>query len=95
AGIYINENPEDATGRIETAFNAVIQAAPVEVKLHAAQKQGQLEKGALTNVIQKAIKANIITETEADLITKAEQARRVAINVDDFASEQLTAANKL
>ena len=95
AGIYINEKPEDATGRIETAFKAVLLAAPIEAKLHVAQKQGRLEKGALTRVIQKAIKANIITETEADLITKAEQARRVAINVDDFASEQLTAAYKL
>jgi acyl-CoA dehydrogenase len=89
-GIYINEKQEDPTGRIEVAFKAILQAAHIEAKLHNAQKQDLLNKGALMNVLQEAIKANIITETEADLISQAEQARLHAISVDDFTSEQLT-----
>ncbi|PKM13528.1 MAG: acyl-CoA dehydrogenase [Gammaproteobacteria bacterium HGW-Gammaproteobacteria-3] len=90
AGIYSNENPLDATGRIETAFKAVLQAAPIETKLHNAQKQGLLRKGVLPGLLQEALQADIITEAEADLINQAEQARLLAISVDDFLPEQLT-----
>ena len=90
AGIYINDNPEDATGRIEVAFKAVLMAAPTEAKLHAAQKQGNLSKGSLTSVLQEAIATGIINAAEAELISKAEDARVNAIRVDDFFPEQLT-----
>jgi acyl-CoA dehydrogenase len=89
-GIYINEKQEDPTGRIEVAFKAVLQAAPIETKLRNAQKQGLLSKGALRDVLREAVKADIITGAEADLISQAEQARLLAISVDDFAPEQLT-----
>lgn len=89
-GIYINDNPEDATGRIEAAFKAILLAAPIETKLRNAQKQGLLSKGALPGLLQEALQAVIITEAEANLINQAEQARLLAISVDDFTSEQLT-----
>ena len=89
-GIYVNEKQEDPTGRIEVAFKAILQAAHIETKLHNAQKQDLLSKGALMNVLQEAVKANIITETEADLISQSEQARLIAISVDDFTPVQLT-----
>ena len=90
SGIYINENPDDATGRIEIAFKAVLPAAPIEAKLHAAQKQGQLSKGALTTVLEDALQAGIINQTDAELISRAEEARLNAVRVDDFTPEQLT-----
>jgi len=89
-GIYINDNPNDATGRIEAAFKTVLLAAPIETKLRNAQKQGLLSKGTLPGLLQEALQAGIITETEADLINQAEQARLLAISVDDFSPEQLT-----
>jgi len=73
-GIYINEKQEDPTGRIEVAFKAVLQAAPIETKLRNAQKQGLLSKGALRDVLQEAVKADIITGAEAGLISQADQA---------------------
>jgi len=90
SGIYINDNPEDATGRIEAAFKAILLAAPIETKLRNAQKQGLLSKGALPGLLQEALQVGIITEAEADLINQAEQARLLAISVDDFSPEQLT-----
>lgn len=90
AGIYVNEKTNDASGRIETAFKAVLQAAPVEAKLHAAQKQGLLPIMALMAVIPLALQAGIISEIEAELFTGAEEARLAAISVDDFSSEQLS-----
>ncbi len=90
SGIYINANPEDATGRIEVAFKAVLLAAPIEAKLHAAQKLGDLTKGCLSAVLQEALQANIISKAEVELINNAEEARLNAIRVDDFSPEQLT-----
>ncbi|MGD0961009.1 MAG: acyl-CoA dehydrogenase [Methylomonas sp.] len=90
AGIYINLKPDDATGRIECAFKAVLQAAPLEAKLHSAQKQGVLPKGAINEIVQQALQTELITTAEAELIIQSEQARSNAIRVDDFDSEQLT-----
>jgi acyl-CoA dehydrogenase len=88
-GIYINNNPDDATGRIEVAFKAVLAAAPVEAKLRQAQKQKQLPKIELTRVAEEALSKGFITQTEYDVFIKAEQARFAAISVDDFSVEEL------
>ncbi|MGZ8152319.1 MAG: acyl-CoA dehydrogenase [Methylovulum sp.] len=88
-GVYINDSPKDATGRIEVAFKAVLAAAPVEAKLRIAQKQKQLAKGDPAKVLHEAVNKEIISQQEADLIIAAEQARLVAISVDDFGPEDL------
>jgi len=89
-GIYINHKPDDATGRIEVAFQAVLAAAPVEAKIHTAQKQKQLPKGAITEVLEAAISKAVISKKDAVLIATAEQARFAVISVDDFSPEQLS-----
>lgn len=83
-GIYINEIKEDATGRIECAFKAVLAAIPVEQKIRKAQKSQQLAKGFSDQILQQAIDKQIINMEEAALITAAEDARTLAIKVDDF-----------
>ncbi|SJM96354.1 acyl-CoA dehydrogenase [Crenothrix polyspora] len=90
-GIYINNHPEDATGRIEVAFKAVLAAAPVEAKLRNAQKLKQLPKAALTQIIDEARVKSIINQAEYELFINAEAARFAAISVDDFSAEQLNA----
>ena len=89
-GIYINDNSDDATGRIEVAFKAVLAAAPVEAKIRVAQLHKQLSKGDQSKVIAEALAKSIITPQEAGLIAAAEQARIAAISVDDFSPEELT-----
>ncbi len=89
-GIYINNDPNDATGRIESAFKAVLKAAPVEAKLREAQKQGVLPKGSLSALLEQGLKTKLINQEEADLINRAELARHNAIRVDDFSPEQLS-----
>jgi acyl-CoA dehydrogenase len=88
-GIFINDNPDDATGRIEVAFKAVLAAAPVEAKIRTAQKQKTLAKGNPATLIKDALTKNIITEHEATLLTSAEHARLAAITVDDFSPGEL------
>jgi len=88
-GIYINDNANDATGRIETAFKAVLAAAPVEAKIRSAQKQKTLAKGNPLTILPEALAKNIITEHEASLLTSADLARLTAIAVDDFSPNEL------
>ena len=83
-GIYINDNANDATGRIEVAFKAVLAAAPVEAKIRKAQKQKTLAKEPIANLIKEALSKNIITDQEATILISADQARLAAISVDDF-----------
>lgn len=88
-GIYINTKKDDATGRIEHAFNAVLKAAPVEAKLRKAQKQKQIPKGNVCDLLDEAVSKKIITQDEAKLIVQADKARLAAITVDDFSPEEL------
>jgi acyl-CoA dehydrogenase len=88
-GIHINENPADPTGRVETAFKAVLAAERVEAKIKQAQKQKQLAKGELATVIKEALSKNVIGLEEGKLMTEAEQARLLAITVDDFKPETI------
>ncbi|MGZ8191431.1 MAG: acyl-CoA dehydrogenase [Methylococcaceae bacterium] len=89
-GIYINNIADDATGRIELAFKAVLAAAPAEAKLHLAQKHKQLIKNDLSTMLSEALRKGIINQHEAELCAAAEQARLIAITVDDFSPEELS-----
>ncbi len=93
SGIYNNENPLDASGKIEKAFKAVLLAADVETRLQMAQKQDRLNKGPLLEVLDQAIQTGIISHVDARLIKAAEQARSNAIRVDDFADGQLNGSD--
>jgi acyl-CoA dehydrogenase len=85
AGIYINHTAEDATGRIEIAFKAVLDIVEIETKLSQAQKQQQLPKGGNQELrIKEALAKKIITPEEANRLKIAETARANAIAVDDF-----------
>jgi len=89
-GIYVNHKPNDVTGRIEVAFQAVLASMSVEAKIQAAQKQKQLPKGAILDVLDAALSKAIISKKEAELIVDAESARFAVISVDDFSPEQLS-----
>jgi acyl-CoA dehydrogenase len=93
-GIYINNKPDDPTGRIEVAFKAVLAAAPVEAKIRQAQKKKLLGKGDPSQAAAEALAKGLITELEAGLIDAADTARLAAITVDDFSPEELTCVKK-
>ncbi|MGR9052678.1 MAG: acyl-CoA dehydrogenase domain-containing protein, partial [Gammaproteobacteria bacterium] len=94
AGIYVDIRPDDASGRIEAAFEAVLNAAPVEAKVRDAQKRGRLQKRPLPESIGEALRNGIIDRAEAELFEKADRARRNAVRVDDFPAEALTGNRK-
>ncbi len=89
AGIYIDQRPDDSSGRIEVAFKVVLQAAPIEIKLREARRQGKLTEQDWPLMVREALQKGLITEKESDIIQAAEVARSKAIAVDDFMPEQL------
>jgi acyl-CoA dehydrogenase len=88
-GIYINTQEDDPTGRIEIAFKAVLAATPVEVKIRRAQKNRQITKGLIEDVMSEALDKHVISRDEAELLIQAESARFKAISVDDFVKDDL------
>ena len=93
-GIYVNYKPDDATGRIELAFRAVLAAAPAEAKLRQARRQGHLPDGDPSHMLPQAVAQGIVTPMEAELLAQADQARLAAIAVDDFSPDELTAGSQ-
>ena len=84
AGIYMTDNPEDRTGRIEYAFNQAIEAEEAEKKLKKIRKQGKLTSHTMIEQIAEASEKKLITEQEAKQLQTAWLAMRDAIRVDSF-----------
>ncbi len=89
-GIYFNSIEKDVSGRIELAFKAVLEAAPIEAKITAAQRQKQLPKTTdLEKLLAAALGQNLINQQEAEIVSLADKARAAAISVDAFNPEEL------
>jgi acyl-CoA dehydrogenase len=83
AGIYINEHPGDATGRLEYALRHTIAVEPVEQKLRTAGVKPP-SYGYEDAWLDTAVMQGVITGEEATLYRTAQEATREAIRVDDF-----------
>lgn len=87
-GIFIPEDKEEALGRYEYALGALKEAEPVYKKLHVATKKKELPKTQPRFVIDQALEKGIITEEEARIVRKAEDARVDVVQVDEFTLEE-------
>ncbi|MDH5423943.1 MAG: acyl-CoA dehydrogenase [Gammaproteobacteria bacterium] len=87
-GIHINNNADDRTGRIETAFEKVLKASDAERKLKDAMHVGVLKKQPIESLLQQAVTLNILNEAEVLLIDEAYTATRNAIMVDEFSFDK-------
>jgi acyl-CoA dehydrogenase len=85
-GIYVGRSPNDATGRMEAAFAAALERDSIEDKIRAS---GQTGRKALAD-LPRLVRENIISQAEADALTRANAIIRDAIDVDDFAPSELT-----
>ncbi len=90
-GIYISKDPQDALGRYEHTLTLITEAAPIYKKMFVAMKKRELPKAPLSELIAPALERGVITKEEADLATRAEDARTDAIQVDDFTLEEYLA----
>ena len=84
-GIYVSDDADDATGRIDHALDYVLRTEKLEKRLRSAMKQGHLSTASL-NLYEDAKQKDIITDEEYDLLKEAQAAVRNAIKVDEFSN---------
>ncbi len=98
---YRNMKPDDSVGRVENAFHKVVAASEAEKKVSKALKKGKIKvpsPGRVPGVrwemnpliYAEAVKAEIITKEEAELLKEADIAVWDAIQVDHFTTEEFT-----
>lgn len=87
-GIFISDDVNDQTGRLEDALIKVVNAEADEKKLKQAVREGILEKFIDTDqLIAAAADSGHFTEDEIDRIKQARAARLDVIQVDDFPAD--------
>ena len=83
-GMCIPADENDAVTVIDAALLAVIAAEPVEAKIRAGVRAGTIRGEFSDMQAADALAKGMITQSEADLVTRAKALRRKAIMVDDF-----------
>lgn len=82
---YVGDKEDDPVAIMERAFLALHEIKPLERKLMQATLNGEIpRKALLTEKLQLALDAGVVTEDEAKRIENAEQLRQKAIQVDHF-----------
>ncbi len=84
AGMYLPESGEEPLCRLEAAFEAAVEAEPVETRVDAARKAGIVQGPDETARMRAAIEAKVITEAEGALMGRASRLRAGVIRVDEF-----------
>jgi acyl-CoA dehydrogenase len=90
-GQYLTREPENVLGQLEQTLEDITACEPIFDKI-CLELGERLPFYNLDIVAEKGLKANIISQEEADLLATTEVARKAAINVDDFESDYLKAS---
>ncbi|MDZ7721215.1 MAG: acyl-CoA dehydrogenase [Balneolaceae bacterium] len=86
--IFIPTSRDEAIGKYEYALEWIEKSYPVYKKLYKATKAKKLEKAHVLKQLDSALEQNIITEDEAKMVHKTEEARYDTILVDEFTLEE-------
>lgn len=87
---YVGHKPDDPTGRMEHAFNKMMEVEHLLKKIHVAERNGILPKHLFVQErIDRALKAGVLTEHEAEQVHEFEVMRLDAMQVDDFPPEYI------
>ncbi len=81
---FYDDDGRNNYGLLETAMQKCIAAEPIEKKIRAAVKSGVLEEPSYEDILDRALKANIITQLEEDIVRDARDYRSRIIAVNDF-----------
>ncbi|MDX1298622.1 MAG: acyl-CoA dehydrogenase [Pseudomonas sp.] len=89
-GCYRPQAEQDPVGALQYAMNVLQDAQPLQKKLYNAVKAGDVQQTPGQSQIDAALAAGVLNADEAHSLQQAETARRVVIDVDDFAKEELS-----
>jgi acyl-CoA dehydrogenase len=84
-GIYVNNKPDDPTGRIMFAHEKVLAASELERRLRVSKKEGVLNASD-EDLYAEAREKNIIDDNELNMLNDMQAAIANAIKVDEFSS---------
>ena len=91
AGMYLPKNENEAVGVLEAALHSTLQCEPLQAKVEAARKAGQVKALDELARIAEACDQGVINAEDARLLERDYALRRKVVMVDDFAPEQLAA----
>lgn len=86
---FIASNAQDSLAVLEKAFQATVQYEALLTRVYNAVKHADLAQSNLTQCVQAALKAKIITEAEANELYEVDKLCQAAIAVDDFSATEL------
>lgn len=82
-GIFVSDDKDSSTGRIEHALKLVLETEQLQHKVRDAYKQGRIDSRD-SDAYAEAKQKNIITENEYTMLLETENAIQNAIKVDEF-----------
>jgi hypothetical protein len=84
AGVYLTRDPTEQAGRLELALATAVAAAPLKKTLAPARHSGTLDAGDLEAQVAQALRLELLSPAEAELLREAERLRDQVIAVDAF-----------
>lgn len=88
-GVYVSQDPEDITGRLEHGLHLTLKVEPIEARISQAVSERRLQPTVGKDLGLAALQAGVITNDEATLLAEYRESLRRVIGVDDFAPEEL------
>lgn len=85
-GLYLKKDPEQSTGKVEYAFQLMIQHAELYKKIADLKR---CKADDLQQKLSEKVSAHELTQQEMDAIMMVERARWDAVQVDEFTPESM------
>lgn len=85
--LFVSESPMDPVNILGQAFESALETIPLRERILNAIKHKEIPKASMDECINAALKALIITESEAQQLQLAEALCDKVIMVDDFPTE--------
>ena len=86
--VYIPASQEDGLGRLEATLEKVVQAQPIRKKVRDAIRSGVLANTDPAAELETAVSSGIISREEREILDRAVEAQREAIQVDSFPADR-------
>jgi acyl-CoA dehydrogenase len=82
--VYLDPNPEGATGRVENTYQLLLELGPVWASFLRAQRTGAVQGATLTEQLQDAADKNIIQPSDISRLQEYDARRFDCVLTDEF-----------
>ncbi|MFT7305330.1 MAG: acyl-CoA dehydrogenase [Candidatus Azotimanducaceae bacterium] len=84
--VFLSDNPQDAVGRVETTYQALLKVDPAWQAFSRARSKGELGDALadLDSALKEAVRQGVISESDVQLLKDYDQLRYDCVLTDDF-----------